>query len=154
MLLFLALGCPLFAVEPLTPDDAAAKDKAIQQDRKTYTGTWQVVSLEVNGNKSSDEDARKITVENQADGTWIIKVDDKEVSRGTSTIDPTKKPKTIDFVPATGDSQGRTHLGIYELTEKTRKLCFAEPDKERPTEFSAQAGTGHVLVTFERQKDK
>ena len=56
-------------------------------------GTWRVVSLEVNGEKAKDEDARKHTVANGADGTWSLRADGKEVIKGTSTLDPTKKPK-------------------------------------------------------------
>jgi uncharacterized protein (TIGR03067 family) len=88
-----------------------------------------------------------------SDGTWSIHTDDK-VIKGTSTIDPTKKPKTIDFTPTEGDGKGELHLGIYELGEKTRKLCFAPPGKDRPTEFSSMAGSEQILVTFEREKAK
>ena len=43
-------------------------------------------------------------------------------------------------------------VGIYELGEKSRKLCFALPGKDRPTEFSSAPGSEHILVTFERVK--
>lgn len=38
-----------------------AKDEAIKKDRKLIEGTWRIVALEVNGNKSSDEDAKKLS---------------------------------------------------------------------------------------------
>ena len=131
-----------------------AKDKAIKKDHKQIEGTWRVVALEVDGNKVTDEDARKLTVVNGSDGTWSLRSEDKEMSKGTSTIDPTKKPKTIDFTITEGEGKGNQHLGIYELGKKTRRLCFASPGKERPTEFSSVSGSGHILVTFEREKDK
>ena len=130
------------------------KDEAIKKDRKQYEGTWRVVALEVNGNKAKDEDAKKFTVVNGSDGTWSLRSEDKEISKGTSTIDPTKKPKTIDFTPTEGEGKGNEYLGIYELGEKTRKLCFAPAGKERPTEFSSTPGSEHILVTFEREKAK
>ena len=129
-----------------------AKDDAIKKDRKQIEGTWRVVALVVNGDKATDEDAKKLTVVNGSDGTWSLRDEDKEVTKGTSTFDPTKKPKTIDFTPTEGDGKGNLHLGIYELGEKTRKLCFAPPGKERPTEFSSTPGSEHILVTFEREK--
>ncbi len=122
------------------------------QSRKTaqIAGTWQVVALEIDGNKTSDDDAAKITVVNGSDGTWSVRSEGKEISKGTSVFDPTKKPKTIDFTPTEGGGKGNQYLGIYELAEKTRKLCFAPQGSQRPTEFSSKSGSQQILVIFER----
>lgn len=146
------VGALLTAIGAIASADDA-KDEAIKKDRKQIEGTWRVVALVVNGNQAMEEDAKKLSVVNGSDGTWTLHSQDKEI-KGTSTIDPTKKPKTIDFTPTEGDSKGELHLGIYELGEKTRKLCFAPPGKDRPTEFSSPAGSEHILVTFEREKAK
>jgi uncharacterized protein (TIGR03067 family) len=147
------LGLMLVAMAAIaTADDA--KEEAIHKDRKLIEGTWRVVVLEVNGNKVSDDDARKITVVNGPDGTWTLFSDGKEVGKGTNSFDPTKKPKTIDFTQTEGEGKGTLYLGIYELGEDTRKLCFAPPGKDRPTEFISMPGTDHILVTFEREKAK
>ena len=74
-----------------------SNEELVKKDHKLIEGTWKVVALEVNGNKSSDEDVRKITVINGADGTWSIHSEGKEIIKGTSIIYPTQKPKTIDF---------------------------------------------------------
>ena len=103
---------------------------------------------------ASADDAKKLTVVNGADGSWSLNSDGNEVSQGTSTIDPTKKPKTIDLTPTVGDDKGKQFLGIYEVGENTRRLCFAPLGKERPTEFSSITGCEHFLVTFERVKSK
>src|SRR5438105_11472871 len=84
----------------------SAKEKAIKRDRQLYMGKWRVVALEINGNKSSEDDAKRITVVNGADGTWSVQVGDNEIAKGTSKIDPTKKPKTIDFTPSVGLEAG------------------------------------------------
>ncbi len=131
-----------------------AKEAAIKKDRKQIEGTWRVVALVIDGNKSAEEDARKLTVVNGTDGTWILRDEDREINRGTSTIDPNKKPKTIDFTVTEGDGKGNQHKGIYELGTKTRRLCFAPEGKERPTAFSSAPGSGIILVTFEREKGK
>ena len=145
---FLLIGTAAIA----TADDA--KDEAIKKDRKQIEGTWRGVALEVNGNKAMEEDARKITVVNGPDGTWSLLSEGKEISKGTNSFDPTKKPKTIDFTPTDGEGKGNLYLGIYELGENTRKLCFAPPGKDRPTEFISMPGSEHILVTFEREKAK
>lgn len=129
-----------------------AKDEAIKRDRKQIEGTWKIVALEINGNKANDEDAKKLTVVNGPDGTWTILSEGKEIAKGTNSFDPTKKPKTIDFTITDGGGKGNVHLGIYELGEKSRKLCFAAPGKERPTEFTSTPGNENILVTFEREK--
>ncbi len=129
-----------------------AKDKAIQKDRKRIEGTWRIVALEIHGNKAKEEDTKKLTVINGSDGTWSLRSEGKEISKGTSTFDPTRKPKTIDFTPTVGDAKGKLHLGIYELGKDARRLCLAPAGKERPTEFSTKAGSENILVTFERVK--
>jgi uncharacterized protein (TIGR03067 family) len=146
----LVVGALLTAVA--FADDA--KDEAIKKDRERIQGVWRVIALVVDGNEAKEEDAKKISVVNGADGTWNLRSDSVEVSQGTSTIDPTKEPKTIDFTPTRGEAKGDQFHGIYEVGENTRKLCFAPAGKERPTEFAAPAGTQHILVTFERVKDE
>lgn len=138
------------------PTIAAADEPGaeIKQDRAQIKGTWRIVALEVNGNSVKPEDAKKLTVINGDDGTWSLLSEDKEISKGTSTINPKQTPKTIDFTPTVGGGAGNQHLGIYELGEKTRRLCFAAPGKKRPTEFTSSLGSEQILVTFEREAPK
>ena len=128
-----------------TADDT--KDKVIKKDRKSIEGTWRIVALEFNGNKSTENDAKKFSVVNGSDGTWSLLSAGKEISKGTSTFDPTKKPKCIDFTPNEGGGKNNHYLGIYELGEKTRKMCFAPPGKERPAEFVSVPGSEIILIT-------
>jgi uncharacterized protein (TIGR03067 family) len=152
-LIILALGAFLLGIGFLTAADDA-KQEAIKKDRKKYEGTWRVTALEINGNKAPDDDAKKITVVNKADGTWILQVDGNKITEGTSEIDPTKNPKTIDFMETEGDNKGKIVLGIYELGDDTRKLCCCtEAGATRPTEFSAPAGSRNMLVVFKREKN-
>ena len=137
----------------IAPADEA-KDEAIRKDHTLIEGTWRIVALEINGEKSSKDDAGKLTVVNGSDGTWSLRSDGNEISKGTSTIGPTKNPKTIDFTPNEGGGKDKLHPGIYELDEKTRKLCFAPPGKDRPTRFSSKPGSEHILITFERVSSK
>jgi len=150
----LALGVSLLfvGVGALLATDNA-KDEAIKKDRKRYEGTWQVVALEVDGNKVAEENAKKITVINEADGKWTIEAEGKVLARGTSAIDPTKKPKTVDLTATEGENKGKTALGIYEFSDDdTRKVCLAMVGKERPTEFAAPSGSGHILAVLKRVK--
>ncbi len=133
-------------------DDAT--DAAIKKDRQIIEGTWQCVALEVNGTKVPDEDAKKLVVVNGPDGSWSLRSEEIEISKGTSTFDPTKNPKAIDFTPTTGEAKGNQYLGIYEIGDNTRKVCFAPTGKDRPTEFSSTAFNEQILISFERVKAK
>ncbi|HUY92158.1 MAG TPA: TIGR03067 domain-containing protein [Pirellulales bacterium] len=142
--LFLGFGTLLAA------DDA--KDEAIEKERMRFFGEWQVVSLEIDGNQVKEEDVKKFTVVNGADGTWNIAIDGSIMVQGSSEIDPTKQPKTVDLTVTEGASKGETILGIYEFGEDTRKVCFAQTGKERPSEFAAPAGSGRFLALLKRIK--
>jgi uncharacterized protein (TIGR03067 family) len=146
----LAVGLLLAAAVPLSAGDS--NDEAVKKEREKYQGVWQVVSLEVDGNKASDEDARKIKVINGVDGGWTLEVDGQVLARGTSKIDPTKKPKTADLTETEGEAQGKTFLGIYEQGDDERKVCYAAPEKERPDDFSAPAGSERFLAVLKRLK--
>lgn len=130
------------------------KDDAIKRDRQRIEGTWMVVALEASGNKAMDEDAKKLKVVIGADGSWSVSSDGNEVNQGTSTIDPLKSPKTIDFTPTVGDDKGKQSLGIYEVGDSTLKFCVAPSGKQRPAEFTSTPSNEQILLTLEREKAK
>jgi uncharacterized protein (TIGR03067 family) len=142
----------LFLVLALGAVATLAGDDPIEKERKIYQGTWKVVAFIFDGKEANEEDVKKLTFINKKDGSWAALVEGKEISSGPSDIDPTKKPKTIDFMPTSGVFSGNEYLGIYELDKDTRQICYAEKAKGRPTEFSSVAGSGHVLIKFERVK--
>jgi uncharacterized protein (TIGR03067 family) len=144
-------GCTI-AIAGLVAAAGADREAAIRQDRSIYRGTWRVVSLQVDGKMAAEQDAKKLSVINRDGGLWSLLSAGKEISAGTSEIDPTKAPKTIDFVPSTGSDKGKLYLGIYALLGDHRKLCFAGPGKPRPLEFTSKPGSGVILVAFEREK--
>ena len=77
---FLFAGVLLTAVVARAFADEA-QDEAIKKDRKLIEGTWRVVALEIDGNKSMEEDARKLTVVNGSDGTWSLRSEGNEISK-------------------------------------------------------------------------
>src|SRR5262245_26192408 len=65
-------------------------------------------------------------------------------------LDPTKRPKSIDFMITQGEWKGRTVLGIYCFEGNALKVCFNwPPGASRPTEFKTSADS-NILVIFER----
>jgi len=151
LIAFLVIGVSLDSLAQIaTADDAKAE--ATKKDRLRIHGTWRIAALNINGKKAKEEDAKKLLVFNGSDGTWLLISQGKEILKGTSTIDPTKKPKSIDFTSTDGEGKQSKFLGIYELGDKARKLCFAPEMKGRPVEFSSSPESDAVLVNFERKK--
>ncbi|NBV45551.1 MAG: TIGR03067 domain-containing protein [Planctomycetia bacterium] len=136
--LSVSLAAALLAATGALPLWAAdARQEAIDRDHALTKGTWRIVALVVNGNTVNDDDARKITVVNGAQGDWELLVDGNRVARGTSTIDPTTTPKEIDATVTEGDGVGRKTLGIYETGEKTRPGGCATPPPNGPAPGSS-----------------
>jgi len=132
---------------------AADKEDAIKADRALLAGEWRVVSVEANGNTNADPVAARVTVVNGLDGKWSLLSNGKILAEGTSTIDPTSSPKTIELKSHRGsveNARGVHYRGIYEVHETTRRLCFVPADKPLPESFAGGRETGQILVTFER----
>ncbi len=129
---------------------ADAKEDTAKKELKKLEGTWQVVSMEMDGQKQPEDDAKQFKVIIKGD-KYTLKRGDDTVNQGTFTIDATKKPKTIDIKPTEGDNSGQTMLGIYEQDGDTQKTCYAQPDKKRPTKFSSD--DGQTLIVQKRQKN-
>ena len=133
--------------------DAADKEEAIQADRARMAGEWRVVSIEANGNTNADSVVAGITIVNRLDGKWSLLSNGNIIAEGTSTIDPTANPKTIELkgIRASVENARGTHYrGIYEVHETTRRLCFVPADKPLPESFDGGRETGQILVKFER----
>jgi uncharacterized protein (TIGR03067 family) len=86
------------------------------------------------------------------DGETTITFGGQIYFKAKFSIDPTKKPKSIDYTMTAGPTKGKTHLGIYEFEGDTVKFCFAAPDRDRPTDFTAKAGSQRTLSVWKRDK--
>lgn len=127
-----------------------ARDEAIRKDRQKIAGTWQVVAVEINGERLKAADVEKLTVINDGDGLWSLRDESREIARGDGKIDPQQSPKTIDFIQTDGEGAGKQYLGIYEVGDTTRKLCFAPADEGRPDAFTTMKGSGRIYVELRR----
>jgi uncharacterized protein (TIGR03067 family) len=136
----------LCAVALLIASDQPTAD-ANKKDLEAMQGDWAAVSITHDGHKLPDDDAQSLfrTVKGDQYTVFLFK---KAVSKGTLKIDATKKPKTIDFLPANGEPI----LGVYELDGDSWKICHSMPGKERPRELSAKMGSGHSSAVWEREK--
>ena len=136
------------ATPPLAADTSS--DDPIRRDRRLYAGTWQVTAIENNGEKSAEDDVKRLTVVNDDAGGWTLLRDGVEVVHGTSRIEALASPKTIDFEITSDVGKGQMLLGIYALGEQTRRHCLRPPGEWRPGEFNADPGTRAIMMSFER----
>jgi uncharacterized protein (TIGR03067 family) len=132
----------------------AEKKEGSDDAKKEMTlleGEWSMVSGEASGQALPAETA-KTGKRSAKDGGVAITFGERVYFKAKYTIDPTKKPKAIDYTMTEGTTKGKTHLGIYELNGDTVKFCFAAPDKDRPTEFTSKEGSGWTLSIWKRDK--
>jgi uncharacterized protein (TIGR03067 family) len=93
------------------------------------------------------------------EGEKVVFDHDLLFSEGTSTIDPTGNPKTMDQANvrqlARGVSFAHATRGIYEWVNKdTWRVCFGPPGQGRPAGFAGKPGDGRRCWVFERVKPK
>ncbi|OWK45475.1 hypothetical protein FRUB_01806 [Fimbriiglobus ruber] len=94
---------------------------------------------------------RVISIE---EGKYTLR-DGKEIyATVTFKVDPSREPKWINLTITIADSdfKGKTQPGIYKIDGETLTFCVADIGAERPTEFTAKAGSGRILTTYNRQK--
>ena len=110
---------------------------ALKKEIILLEGQWSMSLGEADGQAMPKEmvtTAKRVA----KDGETAITIGGQPFFKAKYTIDPTKKPKAIDYIMTEGVTKGKTQLGIYELSGDTIKFCFAAPGKDRPTEFSAK----------------
>jgi uncharacterized protein (TIGR03067 family) len=122
---------------------------ALKKEMSQLEGEWSMVSGEANG-QAMPKEMVKSGKRVAKDGRTTIMIGGRVYFRAKFTIDPTKKPKAIDYAMTEGPTKGKTHLGIYELNGDTLKFCFAAPGKDRPTEFTAREGSHWTLSVWKR----
>jgi uncharacterized protein (TIGR03067 family) len=134
--LFLVVAIVLCVSFSATADD--------EKELKRFQGDWRMVTATANGETvKGDKGKEKVW---RFDGTKLIPLDDKD-DVATITIDPTKKPATLDIK----DKRGDVVEAIYKFTEDKLIIC-ARSDNKRPKEFEAPKGSGVLLFEFERVK--
>jgi uncharacterized protein (TIGR03067 family) len=143
--LSLLLAVPLVAVA----DDARDEIKKLE-------GAWKVASAEIDGN-SADGKKFGITGLIISGGKLNFQNDGKDVMAFMFTVDPTKKPKAMDWVK---DKNSITLPTIYSLEGDELKMCMPllpkkgsgeKVDVKRPENFDTK-GKPVLTLTLKREK--
>lgn len=139
----------MIAVLALVGADGAPD--VVKREMTLLEGEWTMVSGEASGT-SMPREMVKGGKRVAKDGETTITFGGQVYFKAKFTIDPTKKPKTIDYRMTEGPTKGKTHLGIYELDKDTIKFCFAAPGEDRPTDFTAKEGSQRTLSIWKKNK--
>jgi uncharacterized protein (TIGR03067 family) len=139
------------ALETLKRKKAGDPADAIKAELAKFVGEWSMVSGEIDG--QSVPDAMRGQFKRVATGDeTLVTLGESVFMRAKFTVDPAKKPKTIDYTLLEGPNKGAKQLGIYEFDGDNLKFCFAQPGKERPTDFKSPAGSGRVASVWKKAK--
>jgi len=133
---------------------ASAKDSEVER----FNGKWKVIELVEDGKVIPEEvisewlpsGGRFSIVDNalqftdHTDGKKQVKL---------FTLDETQSPKGIELQ---GRDKKRESWGIYKFDGDQLIVCVSDPDDstERPTSFSAKAGSKRMLMTLQRIAEK
>ena len=97
---------------------ANSREDAIKKDMDGLDGVWAMVSGARDG-QVLPEDFVKRARRIGKPGETIITLNGDLYMHSKFTIDPTKKPKTIDYDVIAGPNKGMSQVGIYELVGDT-----------------------------------
>jgi uncharacterized protein (TIGR03067 family) len=120
----------------------------MKPDIETLQGTWNIVSLEMEGRKYPAAGAQ-IAIK----GGRFTSLNMGAEYSGTMAVDESASPKTFDLLFEKGPEEGNRSLGIYELDGDTWKICLGLTGKTRPTKFVSAPGTGHALEILKRERN-
>jgi uncharacterized protein (TIGR03067 family) len=123
----------------------------VKKEMALREGDWSMVSGEASG-QAMPAEMVKTGKRAAKDGETVITFGERVYFKAKYTVDPTRKPKAVDYTMTEGPTQGKTHLGICEVNGDAVKFCFAAPGKGRPTEFTAGEGSGWTLSVWKRDK--
>jgi uncharacterized protein (TIGR03067 family) len=123
-----------------------ADDKS---ELKAIAGKWQVFEAEIDGKKVTETFKDLVlTIEN---GNYTVKLGAME-DKGTITVEPSKKPKSMDVTGTEGVNRGKTFPCIYELKDDTLTICYGLDFKTRPAELKTAEKSNRMLIVYKRKK--
>jgi uncharacterized protein (TIGR03067 family) len=129
----------------------AEEDNAVKKDMAQLQGEWSMAAGTADGYPIPAEmlpNSKRVCQGDELTAT----VGGRLVMKSRITIDPSQKPKTIDYEVIDGPTKGKKHLGIYELDGDTLKSCFGAPGAERPTDFASKPGDLRTSTVWKRAK--
>jgi uncharacterized protein (TIGR03067 family) len=147
---FLALTAMIASGAPAPKEVKETKEELTKKELAKLEGTWKFVSYVNNGEEASGDAVSELA-------TVTFKGTKFSFSTGETgeitSIDPTTSPKTIEYKLEGVPKELEIQRGIYMIDGDEFKDCVSLGDDERPKEFAAKEGSGHILAKFKRVKE-
>ena len=127
----------------------AAQDQ-VAQELARLEGGWMVVAAEQRGKPFDAIRGGGLVIEGR---TFFLKTAADNEFKGEIRIDPTKSPKQLDFVHATG---GVVWQAIYTVDEEMFRLNYVEAGGRdpRPTLFATSSDSAGTVIVMNRMTKK
>ena len=129
----------------------AEDNEDVKKDLAQLQGEWSMVSGSADGQPMPEAMLKQMKRVCKGDETTTT-MGGRVFIKAKITIDPSKKPKTINYEMTEGFTKGKKQFGIYELDGDTFKSCFAAAGAERPSDFVSNPGDGRTLSVWKRDK--
>ncbi len=127
------------------------ENEAVKKDLARLQGEWSMVSGAADGQPMPTQMLKQMKRVCKGDETTTTMAG-QLYFKARISIDPSKKPKTIDYQMIEGFTKGKKQVGIYEVEGDSFKACFGKPGAERPEEFKSKPGDGRTLSEWKRDK--
>jgi RNA polymerase sigma factor (sigma-70 family) len=148
-------------------DDAPKSFKAYGEEIKRLAGTWEQVSLVVDGAEVPLAKGAKARITISGPGTkFTVQVGALPVSpvvssaiapqgEGHFVFNPNLTPKWVAVYHEAkgGPDRQVPWTGVYELDGDTLRMCLAPPGKRRATKLESKEGSGLSLEVWKRVKE-
>src|ERR1017187_9451633 len=96
------------------------------RDLDKLQGTWNIVSMEMDGQKMSGGSARIVVR-----GDRFVTTGMGAIYEGALAVDQTTAPKSFELHFEEGPEKGNTSFGIYELDGHRWKICLTRSEERR-----------------------
>lgn len=124
-----------------------AADETPKGELEKYQGTWVLVSEEYEGKTVPAQELPDLSFAVQ--GNQIHYTAQGADRSAMVTLDPNKTPKAYDLLR---DDGALSLKGIYTWDGETIKICAAEDQGDRPTEFKTGAGSRNRIRVWKQKK--
>lgn len=131
------------------------QDDKAGAEKKKFAGAWALVSGQTDGKALADEHVKTSKITWDGDKCTVVSPHQSKdpISAKVTRIDPGKKPAEMDWVRDAGPQKDKPMMAIYEWVDAdTYRICFDPACKERPKDFKAAAGSGHIVHVWKRAK--
>jgi len=107
-----------------------------------FDGTWFATAMTIDGEKTTDDDVKQVKLQMTSMRRFRLDLPNKSQTGYYFGLD-----ERIEFF---SDDAGRLVIAIYKQDGDALTICLHEA--ERPTDFTAEKGSGRTLIVLKKRK--